>query len=247
MYRLGVWARGCMECGCGSFSVLKTRVHDLAFLLSQRNPCKHFLSEPALSSFQPVSLGKALPLRNGSWYQSVICFLAHSFLVGDDGRVYEGVSWNIQGSHDQGYNNISLGIAFFGAQEGNGTSADCPSKGSLEALLPSQASPQSQFLLHFLLPWFPGHTMRCPSSFCCGFLLWLCRISSSDSQASLGKSCAPPSSQFLSASPSSAFLQAFSLLVAVRPSLQDEQVGGRRSGVPAVFLSLTPRFFCLLL
>lgn len=94
-----------------------------------------------------------MPLRNVSWYQSVICFLAHSFLVGDDGRVYEGVGWNIQGSHDQGYNNISLGIAFFGAQEGNGTSADCPSKGSLllslEALLPSQASPQSQFLLHF--------------------------------------------------------------------------------------------------
>lgn len=107
-----------------------------------------------------------MPLRNVSWYQAVICFLAHSFLVGDDGRVYEGVGWNVRGSHDQGFSNISLGIAFFGAQEGNGTSADCPSKSSqllsLEALLPSQASPQSQFLLHFLLPWFPGHKMRCP-------------------------------------------------------------------------------------
>ncbi|KAL6068750.1 hypothetical protein STEG23_029913 [Scotinomys teguina] len=45
------------------------------------------------------------------------CDVAYNFLVGDDGRVYEGVGWNVQGSHDQGYNNISLGIAFFGAQE----------------------------------------------------------------------------------------------------------------------------------
>ncbi|XP_075835216.1 peptidoglycan recognition protein 4 isoform X3 [Microtus pennsylvanicus] len=50
------------------------------------------------------------------------CDVAYNFLVGDDGRVYEGVGWNIQGSHDQGYNNISLGIAFFGAQEGHSPS-----------------------------------------------------------------------------------------------------------------------------
>ncbi|XP_003511339.1 peptidoglycan recognition protein 4 [Cricetulus griseus] len=59
---------------------------------------------------------QAYHIRNG-W-----CDVVYNFLVGDDGRVYEGVGWNIQGSHDQGYNNISLGIAFFGAQEGHSPS-----------------------------------------------------------------------------------------------------------------------------
>ncbi|XP_017175121.1 peptidoglycan recognition protein 4 isoform X1 [Mus musculus] len=50
------------------------------------------------------------------------CDVAYNFLVGDDGRVYEGVGWNVQGSHDQGYKNISLGVAFFGTQEGHSPS-----------------------------------------------------------------------------------------------------------------------------
>lgn len=37
-----------------------------------------------------------------------------SFLVGQDGGVYEGVGWTIQGSHTYGYNDIALGIAFIG-------------------------------------------------------------------------------------------------------------------------------------
>uniref|UniRef100_A0A8C9A837 Peptidoglycan recognition protein 4 n=1 Tax=Prolemur simus TaxID=1328070 RepID=A0A8C9A837_PROSS len=47
------------------------------------------------------------------------CDVAYNFLVGDDGRVYEGVGWNIQGVHTQGYNNISLGFAFFGTKKGH--------------------------------------------------------------------------------------------------------------------------------
>lgn len=99
---------------------------------------------------------------------SNLCFPAHSFLVGDDGRVYEGVGWNVQGSHDQGYNNISLGVAFFGTEEGNGTSADSPSKRSLllcfDALLASQfllecfsplVSRIHNVMLFFLLLWLP--------------------------------------------------------------------------------------------
>lgn len=44
------------------------------------------------------------------------CFLLPnpSFLVGQDGGVYEGVGWNIEGSHTYGYNDIALGIAFMG-------------------------------------------------------------------------------------------------------------------------------------
>ncbi|XP_012870621.1 PREDICTED: peptidoglycan recognition protein 4-like [Dipodomys ordii] len=57
------------------------------------------------------------------------CDVAYNFLVGDDGRVYEGVGWNIQGSHTQGYNNISLGIAFFGTKEGHS-----PSPAALSAM-----------------------------------------------------------------------------------------------------------------
>lgn len=37
-----------------------------------------------------------------------------SFLVGQDGGVYEGVGWHRQGSHTYGYNDIGLGIAFMG-------------------------------------------------------------------------------------------------------------------------------------
>lgn len=43
-----------------------------------------------------------------------------SFLVGQDGGVYEGVGWHIQGSHTYGYNDIALGIAFIGNFVGKG-------------------------------------------------------------------------------------------------------------------------------
>ncbi|XP_037670255.1 peptidoglycan recognition protein 4 [Choloepus didactylus] len=57
------------------------------------------------------------------------CDLAYNFLVGDDGGVYEGVGWNTQGRHTQGYNNISLGFAFFGPKEGHS-----PSPAALSAM-----------------------------------------------------------------------------------------------------------------
>uniref|UniRef100_A0A8C0ZPV0 Peptidoglycan-recognition protein n=1 Tax=Castor canadensis TaxID=51338 RepID=A0A8C0ZPV0_CASCN len=42
------------------------------------------------------------------------CDIGYHFLVGQDGGVYEGVGWHIQGSHTYGYNDIALGIAFMG-------------------------------------------------------------------------------------------------------------------------------------
>ncbi|XP_007087940.1 peptidoglycan recognition protein 4 [Panthera tigris] len=63
-------------------------------------------------------------VHNNSW-----CDVAYNFLVGDDGRVYEGVGWNIQGMHTQGYNHISLGFAFFGTKEGHS-----PSPAALSAM-----------------------------------------------------------------------------------------------------------------
>uniref|UniRef100_A0A2K6ULP8 Peptidoglycan recognition protein 3 n=2 Tax=Saimiri boliviensis TaxID=27679 RepID=A0A2K6ULP8_SAIBB len=61
-------------------------------------------------------------LQSHSVYTTGWCDVAYNFLVGDDGRVYEGVGWNIQGLHTQGYNNVSLGIAFFGSKRGGSPS-----------------------------------------------------------------------------------------------------------------------------
>ncbi|XP_023443319.1 peptidoglycan recognition protein 4 [Dasypus novemcinctus] len=57
------------------------------------------------------------------------CDVAYNFLVGDDGGVYEGVGWNLRGRHTQGYNNVSLGFAFFGPKEGHS-----PSPAALSAM-----------------------------------------------------------------------------------------------------------------
>ncbi|GFS90433.1 peptidoglycan-recognition protein 1 [Trichonephila clavipes] len=40
--------------------------------------------------------------------------IAYNFLIGGDGRVYEGVGWKNQGSHSINFNSVSLGIAFIG-------------------------------------------------------------------------------------------------------------------------------------
>ncbi|XP_012414572.1 peptidoglycan recognition protein 3 [Trichechus manatus latirostris] len=61
-------------------------------------------------------------LQSHSVYTKGWCDVPYNFLVGDEGRVYEGVGWNIQGSHTQGYNNVSLGIAFFGSKMGSSPS-----------------------------------------------------------------------------------------------------------------------------
>ncbi|CAO2599011.1 Peptidoglycan recognition protein 3, partial [Lemmus lemmus] len=53
-------------------------------------------------------------LQSHSIYNKGWCDVAFNFLVGQDGGVYEGVGWNIEGSHTYGYNDIALGIAFMG-------------------------------------------------------------------------------------------------------------------------------------
>uniref|UniRef100_A0A5F8H2H1 Peptidoglycan-recognition protein n=1 Tax=Monodelphis domestica TaxID=13616 RepID=A0A5F8H2H1_MONDO len=40
------------------------------------------------------------------------CDIAYNFLVGEDGKAYEGVGWDTEGAHTYGYNDIGLGIAF---------------------------------------------------------------------------------------------------------------------------------------
>lgn len=86
---------------------------------------------------------------------SIHVSLPGSFLIGDDGRVYEGVGWNIQGLHTQGYNNVSLGLAFFGTKEGNSPHPG-PSAGELSILSSfAPSSPHSSlFFLFFLKKFF---------------------------------------------------------------------------------------------
>ncbi|KAF5303682.1 hypothetical protein FQR65_LT00826 [Abscondita terminalis] len=40
--------------------------------------------------------------------------ISYNFLVGCDGKVYEGRGWGAEGDHTVGYNNLSVGIAFVG-------------------------------------------------------------------------------------------------------------------------------------
>ncbi|XP_055979645.1 peptidoglycan recognition protein 3-like [Sorex fumeus] len=71
---------------------------------------------------QSICSERLRSLQSHSIYSKGWCDLAYNFLVGDDGRVYEGVGWNIQGMHTQGYNSNSLGIAFFGNKIGSSPS-----------------------------------------------------------------------------------------------------------------------------
>lgn len=41
-------------------------------------------------------------------------FPCSSFMIGNDGNVYEGVGWHQIGAHTYGYNSRSIGIAFLG-------------------------------------------------------------------------------------------------------------------------------------
>ena len=74
--------------------------------------------------------------------------LPGSFLVGNDGRVYEGVGWTIQGMHTQGYNNVSLGLAFFGNNLGNGHPSGPPPRNCLHCL-PSPTLVFSAYIMLF--------------------------------------------------------------------------------------------------
>ncbi|XP_016075608.1 PREDICTED: peptidoglycan recognition protein 3-like [Miniopterus natalensis] len=71
---------------------------------------------------QNVCSQKLQDLQSHSVYNKGWCDVAYNFLVGDDGRVYEGLGWSAQGLHTQGYSNVSLGFAFFGTKEGSSPS-----------------------------------------------------------------------------------------------------------------------------
>uniref|UniRef100_A0A0G2QC26 Peptidoglycan recognition protein 3 n=1 Tax=Rattus norvegicus TaxID=10116 RepID=A0A0G2QC26_RAT len=88
---------------CGKFSFFLSKV--LFFRVRLSLPVPYLIIEQVTRMFTTKSL-----------------FFLGSFLVGNDGKVYEGVGWHVQGLHTQGYNNVSLGIAFFGSKIGSSLS-----------------------------------------------------------------------------------------------------------------------------
>uniref|UniRef100_UPI00398F2180 peptidoglycan recognition protein 5 n=1 Tax=Pristiophorus japonicus TaxID=55135 RepID=UPI00398F2180 len=56
-------------------------------------------------------------LRNIQYYHMVTrnwCDIGYNFLIGEDGKIYEGRGWTKMGAHTRGYNHISLGISIMG-------------------------------------------------------------------------------------------------------------------------------------
>ncbi|KAM3968457.1 peptidoglycan recognition protein 3-like [Aphomia sociella] len=58
----------------------------------------------------------AAELRNiQTWFLKDYSYdIPYNFLVGNDGRIYEGRNWGIEGAHTYSYNRCSLGIGFIG-------------------------------------------------------------------------------------------------------------------------------------
>ncbi|XP_046976843.1 peptidoglycan recognition protein-like isoform X3 [Vanessa cardui] len=53
------------------------------------------------------------------WYIALHDYdIPYNFLIGNDGRVYEGRGWNKEGAHTFGYNRCSVGIGFVGDYRG---------------------------------------------------------------------------------------------------------------------------------
>ncbi|XP_016075615.1 PREDICTED: peptidoglycan recognition protein 4 [Miniopterus natalensis] len=110
------------EWGAGAVGCSTPLTMPVDFLVMHHVPGLECDSQPACS--QRLRELRAYHMHNNSW-----CDLAYNFLVGDDGRVYEGVGWGVQGVHTQGYSNVSLGFAFFGTKEGHS-----PSPAALSAM-----------------------------------------------------------------------------------------------------------------
>ncbi|KAM4742715.1 peptidoglycan recognition protein 5 [Anableps anableps] len=86
--------------------------------------------------------------------------IGYNFLIGGDGSVFEGRGWGVMGAHTQGYNSVSLGIAFMG-----NFNNDTPSK---EEILSGKQLLMSGVLQGFIRPEFVlnGHrdlgATQCP-------------------------------------------------------------------------------------
>ncbi|XP_053545164.1 peptidoglycan recognition protein 1-like [Bombina bombina] len=67
-----------------------------------------FCNSPSTCSSQVRNI-QNYHIRSNKW-----CDIGYNFLIGEDGRVYEGRGWHAVGVHARKYNPISYGICFIG-------------------------------------------------------------------------------------------------------------------------------------
>ena len=48
------------------------------------------------------------------WFVAGWTDIGYNFLIGGDGRVYEGRGWGVTGGHTYGYNSVSVAISYIG-------------------------------------------------------------------------------------------------------------------------------------
>ncbi|CAB3226066.1 unnamed protein product [Arctia plantaginis] len=71
----------------------------------------HTVSPACYTRFNCVAAVKSMQ----SYYLTEYKYdIPYNFLIGSDGGVYEGLGWNIVGSHTLGYNECTIGVAFIG-------------------------------------------------------------------------------------------------------------------------------------
>lgn len=78
----------------------------------------------------------AAELRNlqGYFLCKVGWDIPYNFLVGNDGRIYEGRGWNKVGAHTISYNNCTLGIGFIGDYRATSNTHSTPTEAQIERL-----------------------------------------------------------------------------------------------------------------
>ncbi|CAM4670869.1 unnamed protein product, partial [Lepidochelys olivacea] len=65
--------------------------------------------------FTPASCSRLVRrIQNYHTFKKDWSDIAYNFLIGEDGRVYEGRGWSTVGAHAKNWNRISLGFSFLG-------------------------------------------------------------------------------------------------------------------------------------
>ncbi|XP_066435942.1 peptidoglycan-recognition protein SC2-like [Eleutherodactylus coqui] len=72
-------------------------------------------TEGTACSSQSACVSQAKSVQNYHMNSNGWCDVGYSFLVGEDGRVYEGRGWTSVGAHAPDYNKNSIGISVMGS------------------------------------------------------------------------------------------------------------------------------------
>jgi peptidoglycan recognition protein len=87
--------------------------------INKRDPLSPFLlvHHGGIANYSSTPEGSAAIIRS---YQDLHMDqrgwddIGYSFLIGEDGRVYEGRGWDRVGAHAPQYNHVSIGVCFLG-------------------------------------------------------------------------------------------------------------------------------------